>query len=157
MTAMNPIVARAGKRPRSLQRNPRVSRQPQARLPPSATHKPCEQRTGNFGGRHVFLVPVARVRTFVKRQSPVPRSRRTTQSLLPFPHSNKRTWHPNARKKDAQTDARLRQHKLNGHMILAEDSPNLMQRLPRLPASPHVVPLLLRQFYPPPLSHKHNS
>jgi hypothetical protein len=50
----------------------------------------------------------------------------------------------------------LRQHKLNGHMVLAEDSPNLMQRLPRLPAPPHVVPLLLRKLYPPPLSHKHH-
>jgi hypothetical protein len=50
----------------------------------------------------------------------------------------------------------LRQHKLNRHMILAEDSPNLMQRLSRLPAAPHVVPLLLRKLEPPPNCHKHH-
>jgi hypothetical protein len=41
-------------------------------------------------------------------------------------------------------------------MVLAEDSPNLMQRLPRLPAPPHVVPLLLRKLEPPLKSHKHH-
>src|ERR1700745_2008440 len=50
----------------------------------------------------------------------------------------------------------LRQHKLNGDMVLAEHSRNLMQRLSRLPAPPHVVPLLLRKLYPPPKSHKHH-
>jgi hypothetical protein len=47
----------------------------------------------------------------------------------------------------------LRQHKLNGHVVLAEDSRNLMQGLPSLPAPPHVVPLLLRKLYPPPKCH----
>ena len=42
----------------------------------------------------------------------------------------------------------LRQHKLNGHVVLAEDSPNLMQGLPSLPAPPHVFPLLLRKLHP---------
>jgi hypothetical protein len=50
----------------------------------------------------------------------------------------------------------LRQHKLNRHMIFAEGSPNLMQRLPLLPAPPHVVPLLLRKLEPPLKSHKHH-
>src|ERR1700688_1167312 len=50
----------------------------------------------------------------------------------------------------------LRQHKLNGHMIFAKGAPNLMQRLPRLPPTPHVVPLLLRQLDPPPKCHKHH-
>ena len=50
----------------------------------------------------------------------------------------------------------LRQHELNGYMVLAEDSPNLMQRLSRLPAAPHVVPLLLRKLYPPLKRHKHH-
>ncbi len=49
----------------------------------------------------------------------------------------------------------LRQHKLNGHLILAEVSPNLMQRLSRLPTPPHVIPLLLRKLEPPLKSHKH--
>jgi hypothetical protein len=40
----------------------------------------------------------------------------------------------------------LRQHKSNGYMILAEGSPNLMQRLSRLPAPPHVIPLLFRKL-----------
>ena len=50
----------------------------------------------------------------------------------------------------------LRQHKLNGHMVFAEGPSNLMQGLPRLPAPPHVVPLLLRKLEPPPKSHKHH-
>jgi hypothetical protein len=50
----------------------------------------------------------------------------------------------------------LRQHKLNRHMIFAEGSPNLMQGLPRLPAAPHVVPLLLREPEAPPKCHKHH-
>jgi hypothetical protein len=32
----------------------------------------------------------------------------------------------------------LRQHKLNGNMVLAEGSSYLMQRLSRFPAAPHV-------------------
>jgi hypothetical protein len=50
----------------------------------------------------------------------------------------------------------LRQHKLNGHMVFAEGSPNLMQRLSRLPAPPHVVPLLLRKLESPLKSHQHH-
>jgi hypothetical protein len=50
----------------------------------------------------------------------------------------------------------LRQHKLNRHMVLAEDSPNLMQRLSRLPTAPHVIPLLLRKLEPPLKSHIHH-
>jgi hypothetical protein len=50
----------------------------------------------------------------------------------------------------------LRQHKLNRDMVLAEDSSNLMQRLSRLPAAPHVVPLHIGQLYPSALRHKHH-
>jgi hypothetical protein len=50
----------------------------------------------------------------------------------------------------------LRQHKLNRHMIFAEGSPNLMQRLSQLPAPPHVVPLLLRKLEAPFKCHKHH-
>src|ERR1700688_2885567 len=50
----------------------------------------------------------------------------------------------------------LRQHKLNRHMIFTEDSPNLMQRLPRLPPPPHVGSLLLRKLEAPPKCHKHH-
>jgi hypothetical protein len=50
----------------------------------------------------------------------------------------------------------LRQHKLNRNMVLAEDSSNLMQRLSRLPATPHLIPLLLRKLEPPLKSHKHH-
>ena len=52
--------------------------------------------------------------------------------------------------------AMLRQHKLNGCVALAEDSPNLMQGLPSLPAPPHVVPLHRGKLYPPPKCHKHH-
>jgi hypothetical protein len=48
----------------------------------------------------------------------------------------------------------LRQHKLNRDMVIAEDSSILMERLPRLPATPHLVPLLLRKHEPPPKCHK---
>jgi hypothetical protein len=41
-------------------------------------------------------------------------------------------------------------------MVFAEGPSNLMQGLPRLPAPPHVVPLLLRKLEPPPKSHKHH-
>jgi hypothetical protein len=50
----------------------------------------------------------------------------------------------------------LRQHKLNGNMVFAEGSSNLMQGLPSLPTHPHVVPLLLRKLDPSPKSHKHH-
>jgi hypothetical protein len=50
----------------------------------------------------------------------------------------------------------LRQHKLNRYMVFAKDSSNLMQRLPRLPTLPHVVPLLLSKLEPPALRHKHH-
>ena len=50
----------------------------------------------------------------------------------------------------------LRQHKLNGNMVFAEGSPNLMQRLPRFPSTPHLIPLLLSKLEPPPKSHKHH-
>jgi hypothetical protein len=52
--------------------------------------------------------------------------------------------------------AMLRQHKLNRHMVFAEGSPNLMQRLPRLPAPPHVGSLLLRKSEAPPKCHYHH-
>jgi hypothetical protein len=45
---------------------------------------------------------------------------------------------------------------LNGHMVLAEDSSNLMQRLPRLPAAPHVIPLHCGKLDPSALRHKHH-
>jgi hypothetical protein len=50
--------------------------------------------------------------------------------------------------------ATLRQHKLNGHMVLAEGSSNLRQRLSCLPAVPHARSLHRRKFYPYPSSHK---
>jgi hypothetical protein len=50
----------------------------------------------------------------------------------------------------------LRQHKLNGNMIFAEHSSNLMQRLPHLPSTPHLIALLLRQLEPLLKSHKHH-
>src|ERR1700730_12235311 len=51
----------------------------------------------------------------------------------------------------------LRQHhQLNRHMIFAEGSPNLMQRLPCLPPPPHVVPLLLSKLGSPLKCHKHH-
>jgi hypothetical protein len=50
----------------------------------------------------------------------------------------------------------LRQHKLNRHMICAEGSPNLTQRLPRLPPFPHVIPLLLSKLEPPLKCHEHH-
>ncbi len=50
----------------------------------------------------------------------------------------------------------LRQHKLNGHMVFAEGTSNLMQGLPHLPAPPHVVALLLSKLEPPPNCHKHH-
>src|SRR5258708_17008006 len=50
----------------------------------------------------------------------------------------------------------LRQHKLNDPMCLAKGPPNLMQRLPVLPAPPHIVPLLLRKLEAPPKCHKHH-
>ena len=50
----------------------------------------------------------------------------------------------------------LRQHKLNAHVVFAEGSSNFMQGLPRLPATPHLLPLLLRKLEPPLKSHKHH-
>jgi hypothetical protein len=50
----------------------------------------------------------------------------------------------------------LRQHKLNRDVILAEGSTDLMQRLPRLPASPHLLPLLLSKLESPPKCHTHH-
>jgi hypothetical protein len=41
-------------------------------------------------------------------------------------------------------------------MVFAEGSPNLMQRLSRLPAPPRVVPLLLRKLESPLKSHQHH-
>src|ERR1019366_2007208 len=50
----------------------------------------------------------------------------------------------------------LRQHKVNGHMALAEDPPNLMQRLSRLPTAPHITPLHRGKLHSSPLRHKHH-
>jgi hypothetical protein len=50
----------------------------------------------------------------------------------------------------------LRQHKLNGYMVLAEGSPNLMQALSRLPAAPHVNPLAPGELHPSTMRHKHH-
>jgi hypothetical protein len=50
----------------------------------------------------------------------------------------------------------LRQHKFNGHMVLAEGAPNLMQGLSRLPTPPHVGPLDRGKFYSSRLRHKHH-
>jgi hypothetical protein len=45
---------------------------------------------------------------------------------------------------------------VNNPMCLAERPPNLMQRLSRLPSTPHLIPLLLRKLEPPPNCHKHH-
>jgi hypothetical protein len=50
----------------------------------------------------------------------------------------------------------LRQHKVNDPMCLAKSPPHLMQGLSRLPAPPHVVPLLLSKLEAPPKCHKHH-
>src|SRR6266481_58144 len=44
----------------------------------------------------------------------------------------------------------------NGRMLLAEGAPDLMQRLSRLPTTPHVALLRLRKPKPFPLDHKHH-
>jgi hypothetical protein len=44
----------------------------------------------------------------------------------------------------------------NGRMLLAEHAPDLMQRLPCLPTTPHVALLLRRKPKPSPLFHKHH-
>src|ERR1019366_2781049 len=50
----------------------------------------------------------------------------------------------------------LRQHKLNRHVVLAKSAPNLVQRLSRLPAAPHVDPLVRQKLHPSPKRHKHH-
>jgi hypothetical protein len=50
----------------------------------------------------------------------------------------------------------LCQHKLNRHMAFAEGPPNLMQRLSRLPAAPHVGPLDRGKSYPSRIRYKHH-
>jgi len=50
----------------------------------------------------------------------------------------------------------LCQHKLNGNMVLAKDSSNLMQRLSRFPTAPHGSSLRRRKPNPSPLRHKHH-
>src|SRR6202011_1183166 len=52
--------------------------------------------------------------------------------------------------------AALRQQEPNGTMALTEGTANLMQRLSRLPAAPHVDPLLRRKPVPFSLCHKHH-
>ena len=44
----------------------------------------------------------------------------------------------------------------NGGMLFAKSAPNLMQRLPGLPTTPHVEFLLRRKPKPSPLFHKHH-
>src|SRR5260370_41828265 len=44
----------------------------------------------------------------------------------------------------------------NGRMWLAESPPDLMQRLPRLPTTPHVAFLRRRKPKPLPLNHQHH-
>jgi hypothetical protein len=44
----------------------------------------------------------------------------------------------------------------NGRMFFAKSAPDLMQRLPCLPTTPHVEFLLRRKPKPSPLSHKHH-
>ena len=50
----------------------------------------------------------------------------------------------------------MRHQTADGRMTLAECSPDLMQRLPRPPTTPHVVLLHRRQRKPFPLGHKHH-
>jgi hypothetical protein len=50
----------------------------------------------------------------------------------------------------------LRQQKVNRHMALAKGSPNLMQRLPRLPTAPHVGLLRCGKPHPSAFRHKHH-
>ncbi len=45
---------------------------------------------------------------------------------------------------------------VRGHMVLAEGSPNLMQRLSCLPTAPHPTPLHRGKLHSSPLSHKHH-
>ncbi len=45
----------------------------------------------------------------------------------------------------------------NGGMFFAKSAPDLMQRLPGLPTTPHVEFLLRRKPKPPPLFHKHHT
>jgi len=49
-----------------------------------------------------------------------------------------------------------RHYTTNGVMVLAKSAPDLMQRLPRLPTSPHVNLLLRGKPVPSPWSHKHH-
>src|ERR1700747_622232 len=49
-----------------------------------------------------------------------------------------------------------RHYTTNGVMVLAKGAPDLMQRLPRLPTSPHVALLLRGKPKPSPWSHKHH-
>jgi len=48
-----------------------------------------------------------------------------------------------------------RHHTTNGVMVIAKSAPDLMQRLSRLPTSPHVALLLHRKPKPSPWPHKH--
>ncbi len=50
----------------------------------------------------------------------------------------------------------LRQLKLKGHMVFAEGSSNLMQRLSRLPTAPLVGSLYRRKLYAYPLRLEHH-
>src|SRR5215469_13690302 len=49
-----------------------------------------------------------------------------------------------------------RHYTTNGVMVLAKSASDLMQRLPRLPTSPHVALLLRGKPKPSPWSHKHH-
>ena len=50
----------------------------------------------------------------------------------------------------------LRQQKVNDRMFFAVGPPNLMQRLCRLPAAPHVNPLHRGKPYPSRMHYKHH-
>ncbi len=50
----------------------------------------------------------------------------------------------------------LRQHKVNDSMVLAEGPPYLMKRLPQLPTTPHVNPLVRGKLPSSRLRHKHH-
>jgi multiple antibiotic resistance protein len=55
-------------------------------------------------------------------------------------HASVKGLLPNIAAHAGSDPAMLRQHTSNGYMVLAEGTPNLMQRLSRLPAPPYVIP-----------------
>src|SRR5580704_13575876 len=58
---------------------------------------------------------------------------------------------------DGRSNPTVTRHQTtNGGMFFAKSAPDLMQRLPRLPTTPHVEFLLRRKPKLPPLFHKHH-